>query len=285
MVSLFSIVLEKLIYRTPTNGEIVANANFGELSQPLLNFRESYPEALDSQILVLIPAFNEEGSIGEVVRRVPPKVCSMATTTIVINDGSLDNTAKTARSCGACVLQMPRNSGQGAALKAGYLLALQIGSQYVAVVDGDGQWDPQDIEPLIHPLVSGLADFSQGSRRLGKSEVGDRFRDLGVAFYSRLISLLVGTHVGDTSSGLRAYRREVLEKVRLAQNQYQSSEILISAICTGARLYEYPVTMSARTAGRSKKASNWKYGLLYLRATTQAVFRERVMAIKVRAIR
>lgn len=271
------IVMQSMFKITPTNGELLKIGLPSELQQSFQKYHREFGN-FDSLVAVLIPAFNEEGSIAEVIARIPTSPCGLKTTIIVVNDGSSDRTSLVARSAGATILDMPANSGQGAALKAGYLLALQNGSEYIAVVDADGQWDPVDLENLIQPLLTGEADFTQGSRKLGSSEAGDRFRTVGVEFFSRLISFLLGVRIGDTSSGIRAYRKQVLEKVRLDQPQYQSSEILISAICSGARLYELPVTMSARSIGESKKAANWKYGIYYLRTVLVTTFRDKYLA-------
>lgn len=269
------IVFDRFISITPTNQEIVAAGISPELRVAFDQMKQTYG-AIDSQsVLVLIPAYNEEGSVGEVIDQVPRVVLGLNTQIIVINDGSTDNTAAVASSKGALVLQMPTNSGQGAALKAGYLLSLQNHVQYVAVVDGDGQWNPVDIEPLLYPLINNEADFSQGSRKLGSTEVGDPVRDIGVTVFNRIISGLLGQEVGDTSSGIRCYKSEVLNKVRLRQRQYQSSEILISAILAGFKLYQHPVKMSKRTAGISKKGPNWKYGLYYLKAVLQTTVRDK----------
>lgn len=271
-------MFEKFFNVTPTNREILEKGLPEDLSESFQRIYAGQKSIPPNVILVLIPAFNEEGSIKDVILRVPKIACGLNTQVIVINDGSTDSTALAARSVGALVLEMPHNSGQGVALKAGYLFALQNKSKFVAVVDGDGQWDPSDLEEMVEPIVNGYADFAQGSRRLGSTEVEDRFRNIGVEFFTRLISLLTGTSVGDSSSGYRAYRSEVLANVRLRQRQYQSSEILISAICSGARLYEHPVKMSARIAGVSKKAPNWKYGLFYMRAVLQTTLRDRYIA-------
>jgi glycosyltransferase involved in cell wall biosynthesis len=277
------IVFDKLLSIEPTNQEIIATGVNQDLRTAFDQLIQDYG-AIDSQsVIVLIPAYNEEGSVGEVIEQVPEVVLGLKTQIVVINDGSTDGTAAVARSKGALVLDMPTNSGQGAALKAGYLLALQNNVQYVAVVDGDGQWDPIDIEPLLAPLVKDEADFSQGSRKLGSTEVGDPVRDIGVSVFNRIISGLLGQEVGDTSSGIRCYKSEVLNKVRLEQRQYQSSEILISAILAGFKLYQHPVKMSKRTAGTSKKGPNWKYGLYYLKAVLQTTVRDKYICRIVKA--
>lgn len=270
-------MFEKFLKITPSNQEIIDRGLPEDLEKIFDQFRRNYGQLQKTSVIVLIPAYNEEGSIAEVILKVPPHIENLPTEVIVVNDGSTDGTSSVAKNAGAKVLEIPKNAGQGAALKAGYLLALSIGTKFIAVVDGDGQWDPSDLEDMMRPLLNGIADFSQGSRRLGETNVGDRFRDYGVEFFTRLVSFLINVHVGDTSSGYRAYRSEILAKVRLRQKQYQSSEILISAICNGARLYEHPVKMSPRSSGTSKKAPNWRYGLYYLNAVIQTTLRDKYL--------
>lgn len=276
-------MFDKYLAITPTNQEIIATGLSPDLVTAFNQMNRDYGTIDPKSVLVLIPAYNEEESVGEVIERVPKTVLGLKTQIVVINDGSTDDTASVASSKGALVLQMPTNSGQGAALKAGYLLALQNKVQFVAVVDGDGQWNPADIEPLLSPLVNNKADFSQGSRKLGSTEVGDPVRDLGVSVFNRIISGLLNQEVGDTSSGIRCYKSEVLNKVRLEQRQYQSSEILISAILAGFKLYQHPVKMSKRIAGTSKKGPNWRYGLYYLKAVLQTTLRDKYICRMVKA--
>ncbi len=271
-------MLENFFNITPSNNALIQNGLPQDLLESFRKLTAGHGEISPTTILVLIPAFNEEGSIQDVISKVPATACGLNTQVLVIDDGSTDNTSRVAKSAGAAVLELPKNLGQGAALKAGYLFGLSNKNAYVAAVDGDGQWDPSDLDQLIAPIVSGDADFAQGSRRLGTTENRDRMRNLGVEFFTRLVSLITNTQVGDTSSGYRAYRSEILGMVRLSQRQYQSSEILISAICNGARLYEHPVKMSVRTAGASKKVSNWKYGIYYFRAVIQTAIRDRYLS-------
>ncbi len=225
-------------------------------------------------VLIVIPAYNEADSLPGVLDRMPETIASHRVAILVVSDGSTDGTAKAAADRGVLTIAAPINRGQGAALKLGYLVAIRLKARYVAVVDADGQWDPADLSFAIDILDSGSATFVQGSRVLGSSEVGDSFRDLGVTFFGWLISLLIGTKITDTSSGIRAFTTGAIDGIRLDQPQYQSSELLIAAAMSGAAVCEFPVTMSKRTAGSSKKAKNALYGWYYLRAVIRTFLRE-----------
>jgi hypothetical protein len=145
----------------------------------------------------------------------------------------------------------------------------------VVTLDADMQWDPAEIPTVVEPIISGEADFVIGSRVLGATENTDSFRNAGVVFFARVISLLTGTRVTDTSSGFRAMRVEVTQQVTQIQTQYQTSELLIGAIFAGFRIAERPITMHQRFAGESKKGHNALYAGRYARVIGTTWWRER----------
>jgi glycosyltransferase involved in cell wall biosynthesis len=226
-------------------------------------------------VAVIMAAYREEGSIGDVVSAIPAVVCGLTTATIVVVDGSDDETATVARKHGALVCDVPVNRGQGAALRLGYSLARATGAAYIVTIDADGQYDPAEIEPVLAPVVDGRADFVTGSRRLGRQETDDLVRHLGVRVFAWLMSRLSGQRITDTSFGLRAMRAEVTGEVRLLQPQYQSAELLIGVIARGHRVLEVPGSMLRRTAGESKKGHNVLYGFRYARVVGGTWWRER----------
>ena len=212
-------------------------------------------------VSVVIAAYNEEGSVGQVVEGLPSTVCGMATEVIVVADGCADATAKEADVAGALVCDVPVNRGQGAALRLGYRIAREGGAQYIVSTDADGQYNPLEIESLLAPVVAGTADFVTGSRRMGSEETKDPIRRAGVRFFAALVSLLTGQRITDTTFGLRAMRAEVTGAVQLEQPQYQASELLIGVIAHGYRVLEVPATIHRRRVGESKKGQNPFYGL------------------------
>jgi glycosyltransferase involved in cell wall biosynthesis len=212
-------------------------------------------------VSVVIAAYNEEGSVGQVVEGLPETVCGMATEIIVVADGCADATAKEADAAGALVCDVPVNRGQGAALRLGYRIAREGGARYIVTTDADGQYNPLEIESLLAPVVAGTADFVTGSRRMGSEETKDPIRRAGVRFFAALVSLLTGQRITDTTFGLRAMSAEVTGAVQLEQPQYQASELLIGVIAHGYRVLEVPATIHRRRVGESKKGQNPFYGL------------------------
>ena len=243
--------------------------------EAISRFRTDYPRLSLAPVVVVIPALDEDASIGGVLARIPLRACDLPVDTIVVDDGSSDRTGEIAREHGAYVARRERNGGQGAAFRVGYRLAWEHRASYVVTLDADGQWDPADIPGVLRPVVDGEADLVLGSRVLGDAETGDVVRRAGVRVFAVLVRLLTGVRVTDTSSGLRAMVAEVGVSVRQEQVQYQSSELLLGAIFNGYRVAERPVVMRRRVAGESKKGHNALYGFRYAQAILRTWWRER----------
>ncbi len=236
---------------------------------------------MPDRVAVVIAALNEEGSLGDVLAEIPGTACGLPVETIVVDDGSTDRTAEIARNATppAHVHSFPTNRGHGVALREGYRIAREdLGAEFIVTLDADGQWNPAEIDGVLQPLVDGEADFVIGSRVLGATETDDAFRQAGVHVYARLVRVLTGVKVTDTSSGFRALRAEVTAKVRQTQIQYQTSELLIGAIFAGYRVTERPIVMRKRFAGESKKGHNVLYGARYARVILRTWWRERSAA-------
>ena len=240
-------------------------------------FLAAHPPAAGAPLAIVIPAYNEEGTVAEVVSEIPREVTGLVTEVIVVVDGSSDATAERATAAGALVCDVPANRGQGAVLKLGYWLARARGSQIIATIDADGQYEPEELARVIQPILDGEADFVSGSRRLGAELTTDRVRHLGVLVFGAIFSLMTRHRVTDPACGLRAMRSEVTGAVTLEQPQYQASELMISAALNGYRLAEVPTTMRDRAdhAGHTKKDGNFRYGVRFARAALHTWRRDR----------
>jgi glycosyltransferase involved in cell wall biosynthesis len=234
--------------------------------------------AVAVDLVVVIPAFNEEKSVAAVIASVPPAICGLRTATLVVDDGSADATMEEARGAGALVCRVPVNVGQGTALRLGYRIAHQLGAEYIATADADGQFDPAELPALVQVLVDGTADFVNGSRRLGRTYSTDPVRNLGVLVFGALITVLTGVRITDPANGLRAWRVEVTDVVPLRQPQYQTSELLITSIAHGFRVKEVPATMHVRQSGGSKKGPNLIYGIRFGRVVLTTWWNQRPTA-------
>jgi hypothetical protein len=224
-------------------------------------------------VLVCIPAFDEADNLPDVISHVPAMVGGLPTRVLVIDDGSRDATAAVATRCGAQVVSHPVNSGQGAALQTGYLVAERLGVDVVVTLDADGQHDPAEIGRLVGPIVDGTADFVVGSRRMGAHESESRTRDAGITLYTRLINLLGGTDVTDIANGYRAIRASRLSEIAFTEDQFHNPELLLGAARAGLRVVDVPVTIRRRASGTSKKGTNLRYGLGFLRVIVKTWLR------------
>lgn len=226
---------------------------------------DAYPELRQAEVIVIIPAYNEGATIGQVLTDLPREVAGLRVAPLVVDDGSTDATAQIAGERGAAVVH-PMNRGQGAALLTGYELAARLGARIIAITDADGQTAPQELERLVQPIVEDKADFVNGSRVLGSYEPERAVRALGVTVLSRVVSLLIRTKVTDVSSPFRAFRADAVERLHLQQPQFQASELLIEAIRKGLRFQEVPITMRRRQAGESRKPGTVRYAWGFVKA-------------------
>ncbi|MBO0837982.1 MAG: glycosyltransferase family 2 protein, partial [Actinobacteria bacterium] len=227
-------------------------------------FTAEHPDLKLQPLVIIIAAYNEAANIGRVLDEVPLQIADVRVSQLVIDDGSTDDTTDVARRHGALVCTLKANRGHGVALRLGYRIAREGGAQYIATLDGDGQWDPADLPAMVAKMEAGEADFVLGSRQLGQTENTEALlRNLGVRFFARVISRLTRTHLTDTSSGLRLMRAVLTGTVTQTQPQYQTSELLIGALLQGYRVAEVPTVMRRRLSGTSKKGHNVLYGFRY----------------------
>src|SRR5436305_13073709 len=142
-------------------------------------FLAAHPPGTGAPLAVVIPAYNEEPTVGIVVSEIPREAAGLQTEVIVVVDGARDRTASRAAAAGALVCYVPVNRGQGAVLRLGYWLARARGPRLIGIIDADGQYEPLELERVIAPILAEEADFVSGSRRLGSELTTDRVRHLG----------------------------------------------------------------------------------------------------------
>ena len=212
-------------------------------------------------VLVVIPALNEETTVGDVVRAVRAQGFEAC----VIDDGSVDRTSEAARSAGATVLQLPMNLGVGGALRCAFRYAVDNRYQVVVQVDADGQHHPREIPRLLAWMRETGADMVIGSRFAGaeRDYVVSRGRRLAMRVLAWRASHALRGTITDATSGLRAIRQPLLGE--FASNypvEYlgDTVEAMIIAGRRGAHVVECPIEMSPRAAGRASSgplASAW----------------------------
>jgi len=247
------------------------------IEQALREYSARYPALKLPPVVALICAYEEGDNIGDVLKAVPVEACGLAVAPLVIVDGGKDDTASVSFASDAITCVFPTNLGHGVALQVGYRLCIDGGARYVVTIDADGQNDPAELSAMLEPLVEGTADFVVASRRLGIDETSDQVRRAGVVVFAWLMNRLTGSQLSDTSNGYRALSTELLADVvdRLEQRQYQTVELLITAISRGWRVTERPTVWRPRASGTSKKGSNLFFGFRYANVIVQTWLRER----------
>ena len=204
-------------------------------------------------IFVVIPAYNEEKKIADVVKDVRDRVENV----IVVDDGSADRTQGEAESSGAVVLRHIINRGQGAALRTGIKYALLKGAEIIVTFDADGQFQTEEISKIIQPVQEGRAEVVLGSRFLGiKSNIPFiRFVILKAGLiFTRLIS---GIKVTDTHNGFRALSRAAALEIKITEDEWaHASEIIDEISSKKISFVEVPVTVRYTNYSMSKTNSS-----------------------------
>lgn len=202
-------------------------------------------------LLVFIPAFNEEESIEEVIRSVHEAL--PGADLLVVDDGSSDGTAALARRAGARVASLPFNQGVGAAHQTAYLYAVRAGYETCGQIDGDGQHPAAEMARLVEVVSSGRADLAVGTRFAEGGEYrGSKLRRLGQKTFGRMVSISTGQRFTDTTSGMRALnRRAMVLFTKRYSPEFAEVESLQQAVRAGLTVVEVPVTMQDRQGGSS----------------------------------
>jgi glycosyltransferase involved in cell wall biosynthesis len=204
-----------------------------------------------SKLLVLIPAYNEEGAIGGVVQEVQSVM--PGTPVLVVDDCSKDATIHKARDAGAQVLSLPAHLGLGGCVQAGYRMAFELGYDYVIRVDGDGQHDPRYIPAILSALQSQPCEMVIGSRFMnGDGEHTNAARGIGIAFFRSILRPILGRPVRDPTSGFVGVNRTALALFsKTFPLEYPEIEALVVLQRGRFRFVEVPCKMRPRRAGRS----------------------------------
>jgi glycosyltransferase involved in cell wall biosynthesis len=205
----------------------------------------------NSKILVIVPAYNEEGSIENVIEGI--HLHFSRGDILVVNDGSTDLTSEKAKGGSAVVLDLPFNLGIGGAMQAGFQYAYQKGYDIAVQVDGDGQHDPREIPKLIEVLERGEADVAIGSRFVGVLLYkGSAMRKVGISILAQAISIMTGQRITDPTSGFRAANRKAIQVFAATYPQdYPEPEVIVLLSRCGLKMKEVPATVYQRESGES----------------------------------
>jgi len=212
-----------------------------------------------TNLLVLMPAYNEEVNIEKAVLSIPRKINGIEKIQVlVVDDGSTDKTAELALNGGADkVVSHKTNMGVGAAFMTGIRIAISMKADIVVTVDADSQFDSKQIPELIVPILNQQLDVVIGSRFLsGKPKDIPRVKMFGNKVFSKIVSRLVGQKLTDTQTGFRAYSKETLFNISIVNDFTYTQEVLIDLKFKGLRVGEIPVTVSYDEKRKSRVVKN-----------------------------
>jgi len=204
-------------------------------------------------ILVVIPAYNEETRVGKVVLSIKSVV--REATILVIDDCSTDNTKQEAEKAGAVILSHPINLGYASSLESGYLYALKNEFDIVVQMDGDGQHLAKEIPKILTPVLSQEADIAIGSRYLSvdRGYETSLARRLGQKFFGTIFSLITKYNISDPTSGFQCLNRRAFRLFASGHfpDDFPDTDVLLIAHYAGLRVKEVPVIMMERSSGIS----------------------------------
>lgn len=202
--------------------------------------------------MVIVPAWNESANVGNTVREIHAHLRGPQYTVVVVDDGSIDDTATVARAAGAIVLPLPFNMGVGGAMRTGFLYAQRHSFDRAIQVDADGQHNPEDIDKVLAGLSD--ADISIGARF---AEVGDYSargpRRWAMRLLASVLSRMAKTTLTDVTSGFRAANARAIDQyVRYYPSEYLGDTVdsLVAALHAGLTVTQVPVAMRPRAHGK-----------------------------------
>ena len=212
-------------------------------------------------LIIQIPCYNEEQSLPETLADIPDHIPGVdVIETLVVDDGSTDNTVAVARQLGVNhIISLPGHKGLATAFQAGLNACLQLGADIIVNTDADNQYPQADIPKLIAPILNNEADIVIGDRQVHQLAHFSPTKRLLQQWGSWVVRMVSGVHVPDATSGFRAYSREAALRMSLLTRYTYTLETIIQAGKKGLRVVYIPV--QARPTARPSRLvkSNWSY--------------------------
>lgn len=197
------------------------------------------------KLLIYMPALNEEETISKVIDSLKREYVDFEKTEIlVVNDGSTDNTVKEATRSGAIVISHNKNKGVGEAFQTAIKYAIKTNADILVSMDADGQFDVNEIDLLLEPLIKEKADFCLGIRFSdGKPENMPRIKFWGNKQVNKIVSFVSKTKIQDASCGFRAYSKDTLLSLNLDGSFTYTHETILDLLNKGFKVEQVPITV------------------------------------------
>jgi len=212
------------------------------------------------KLIIQIPAFNEEKTIGILIKKIKEvlKRLPYENKVLVINDGSIDNTAKIAVEEEVSIINHFKNEGLGIAFKHGIEFAIRENADIVVNIDADGQFNPEDIPRLISPIIKKEADMVTCTRFKEKKLIPKMpyIKKLGNKIFTNMISWLTGKKFTDTQCGFRAYSKEAILRMNLFGVHTYTQEVFLDLTNKKMRIIEIPCKVKGERDGKSRVVSS-----------------------------
>ena len=217
------------------------------------------------KLIVMIPAYNEERTIGRVIREIPRQINGIdKVKVLVIDDGSIDRTLEEAKKAGLdFFIKNNSNKGLGVSFKKGIETSLKLGADIIVNIDGDGQFNPRDIPRLLQPILIGKADVVTCTRFINKHLTKNMpwLKKWGNRRFTNLISNISGQRFTDTQCGFRAYNRESALRMNINGKFTYTQEVFLDLIEKGMKIKEVPCEVRYFRERRSHVSGNLRrYG-------------------------
>jgi len=206
------------------------------------------------KVVVLIPAFNEEQTIGKVINGIP-RNCADKVEVLVVNDGSKDRTIEVAKKAGADhVFSHKINRGLGYTFRDGIDQALKMDADIIVNIDADGQFNAQDIPKLLQPIIDNKADMVTCSRFKDKKLTPKmpKIKIFGNKLFAKILNIFLKRNFYDTQCGFRAYSREAALNLVLFSRFTYTQEVFIDLVKKGFRIIEIPCKVVGERKGKSR---------------------------------
>ena len=209
-------------------------------------------------VIITVPVYNEEKTISELIKRIKRIFNNSPYKNnykiLVVDDGSQDKTAQTAKKADAIVYSLPKNYGLAECFKTEIQKCLELKADVIVHIDADLQYKPEEIPKLLKEIENGY-DLVLGSRFKGKIEYMPFIKKIGNIAFSKAVSQIVGINISDSQTGFRAFTKEVAEKITITSNHTYTQEQIIRAAKGKFRIKEVPIYFAKRD-GKSRLIGN-----------------------------